>query len=358
MKKGMMFVWKWAAFGLFAFSLAAPAPGFSEPAKPSFSGQATGVRATVLNLPSIVLSDTGPLPESGGAQEATLLEATIPSGATGGILTLSAEALHASTVGQGDRSRSEASIANLDTTISGNGVAADFLMARAEAVCTAAGPVLSGASELANLVINGIPIVVTGTANQRIDLPNGYVIINEQTSSTNGNDGEITVNALHVVTFNPVTGGKLADVVVASAHADIRCQGQPDCQNAKDFVTGGGWIVAPSGEKGTFAVGGGIKNGAFWGHLTYIDHGARLRVKGTAVTGYEILGPTTRRIRGTAEINGQAGTYEVTVSDNGEPGRNDEFTLQLSTGYMATGKLIGGNIQLHRPDCNETPPAS
>jgi len=62
-----------------------------------------------------------------------------------------------------------------------------------------------------------------------------------------------------------------------------------------------------------------------------------------------IVNPTTRRIEGTCEINGVSATYRVTVSDNGEPGRQDSFTLELSSGYFATGNLDGGNIQLHTP---------
>ena len=36
-----------------------------EQGRPLFSGQATGLRAQVLTLPAIVISDTGPIPESG-----------------------------------------------------------------------------------------------------------------------------------------------------------------------------------------------------------------------------------------------------------------------------------------------------
>jgi len=115
-------------------------------------------------------------------------------------------------------------------------------------------------------------------------------------------------------------------------------------------VTGGGWItVTPSGAKGTFGVAGGIKNGALWGHLTYIDHGTNMKVKGTGVTAYTVTGPTTRHIEGTAEIDGRSGSYQVDVSDNGEPGRKDTFSIMLSNGYSASGLLIGGNIQLHQP---------
>ena len=84
------------------------------------------------------------------------------------------------------------------------------------------------------------------------------------------------------------------------------------------------------------------------GHLNYIDHGSGLKAKGTGVTAYQIINPTTRRILGTAEINGVSGfTYDVTVSDNGEPGTSDTFAIILSNGYTASGTLIGGNIQLH-----------
>ena len=41
---------------------------------------------------------------------------------------------------------------------------------------------------------------------------------------------------------------------------------------------------------------------------------------------------------------------DVDVADNGEPGVNvDTFAITLSNGYSASGKLGGGNIQLHMP---------
>ena len=141
----------------------------------------------------------------------------------------------------------------------------------------------------------------------------------------------------------------LADVIIASAHADITCAGPPPCSGS-DFVTGGGWIPSPSGSKANFAVAGGIKNGAFWGHLEYIDHGNGPRVKGTGVTAYTVTGATTRHIEGTADIDGMPGTYTADVTDADEPGRNsDTFSLTLSTGYVASAFLSGGNIQLHSP---------
>ena len=311
-----------------------PAVGLGS-APAAFSGRATVVDVSVLGVRTVI-SDTGPLPSSGGAEEASLLEVSIP-----GLLT--AEALHASTVGQGNGARSEASVANLALTAGGHSVSADFLMAEARAVCTPKGTEVSGSSEIVGLVIDGRAVTVTGEPNQTVELPlgTGKVVINEQSSST-GSD--ITVNALHVV----VNG--VANVVISSAHADVVCPSEPVCQGG-DFVTGGGWITGtPSGERGTFAVAGGIQNGGFWGHLTFHDHGSGLKVKGTGVTAYRVgATQTTRHIEGTCEVNGEACAYSVDVADNGEPGRADTFNISLSNGYSAGGTLAGGNIQLHKP---------
>ena len=324
-------------------AVANPSPS-RKPGTVIFSGQATVVKASVPALGiNTVISDTGGLPGSGGALEASLLDASVP-----GLLT--ADVAHATTIGQGDRTRSEASVADLNLVVFGNIITADFLMSRAMAVCGAAP---TGSSEIANLVVNGQTITVGTEPNQIITLPNGRIVINEQTASSsqqgNKSNSSITVNALHV-TIKDLNGGVLADVIISSAHADIDCTGKPACTGG-DFVTGGGWIVTPSSARGNFGVAGGIKNNGFWGHLEYLDHGTGLKVHGTGVTAYVVTSPTTRHIEGTAEVNGQPGfTYQVDVADNGEPGRNvDTFAISLSNGYTASGFLAGGNIQLHQP---------
>jgi hypothetical protein len=309
---------------------------------PDFSGQATALRATALGK-SLTFADTGPLPSSGGSQQASLLSASVPGVAT-------AEVLHATTIGQNDSSQSEASVASSTVTAGGNTVSADFLMSRATATCNSDGSsTTSGSSEIVGLTINGQSVNVSGSPNQTITLPNntGAVIVNQRSTAP----GSITVNALHVI----VTG--VADVVVSSAHADVShcpsAQSHGGSCNGGDFVTGGGWIE-PSGSRDTFAVAGGIKNGGLWGHLEYHDRSASgPKVHGTGVTAYTVTGPTSRHIEGTAEINGQSGfTYAVDVADNGEPGRSDVFAIKLSNGYTAgPSNLRGGNIQLHDP-CN------
>jgi len=105
----------------------------------SYSGHATVVQAKLFGpVPAAVtLVDAGSLPSSGGAREASLLDASVP-----GLLT--AEVLHATSVGQGNASRSEASVAELALTVGTNSISAGFLEARATAMCTDGGATASG----------------------------------------------------------------------------------------------------------------------------------------------------------------------------------------------------------------------
>jgi len=82
-----------------------------------------------------------------------------------------------------------------------------------------------------------------------------------------------------------------------------------------------------------------------------------LRVKGTAVKGYDTypqFGPNGRQTSGSADVDGTAESYEADVADDGEPGRGvDRFRLLLN-GARVTGlddHLAGGNIQLHKQQC-------
>jgi len=130
-------------------------------------------------------------------------------------------------------------------------------------------------------------------------------------------------------------------------------------EHCRDFVTGGGWIkgIFEAKEhrdgKATFGVSGGIINGEFWGELSYNDHDG-MKVKSTSVTDYIVIDSVTRQIDGIAKVNEKGiCTYIVVVVDNGEPGRNDRFSMTLSNGYSASGALMGGNIQLHTK-CGES----
>jgi hypothetical protein len=168
------------------------------------TGHARAVQAAVGEAPTTVttaLADTGALGGPNDARDASLLEWSIPSLLTG-------HALHATTIGWLDRVESEASLRNLVLSIAGNTITADFVMARAKA---AAEPAAAGDSVVDGLVVNGLPIAATGEPNQRIDVPGGYLLINELQSAP----GSAIVNALHIV----ISG--VADVVIASATAGL-----------------------------------------------------------------------------------------------------------------------------------------
>ena len=175
------------------------------PSAQTVSGQARAVQATIrtpLGLPTTTsLADTGTLGGANDAREASRDVASISS-----LLTV--ESLHASTIGWSDQAASEASLARLVMTVAGTLVSADFVMARA---LSSSDSGVSAATAIDNLSLGGVPIVVTGGANQTVSFPGGRLIINEQYLSSGG----ATVNALHLI----VTGG--ADVVIGSATAGV-----------------------------------------------------------------------------------------------------------------------------------------
>ncbi|HEV8534637.1 MAG TPA: choice-of-anchor P family protein [Candidatus Limnocylindria bacterium] len=310
----------------------------------TFSGRATVVQGQVAGISVGPFVDTGPVDAGGGHLERTFLEYPIEGVADPTNGALRAEVLHAAVVAHGNKSSAEAFVASLSLSTLGQSVSAEVLSARASASCNGSSATVSGSSEVADLTVNGQRIAVSGQVNQNVPVPGfGVIVINEQIVSASGQNGDITVNALHIVLTDPLIGTK-TDLIVASAHADIACGGTSDLCLQKDFVTGGGWITTSTGARANFAVAGGPDG---WGHLNYIDHGGGLKVKGTGVTKYEPTGPTSRHIEGTATINGQPGTYQADVADNGEPGRADTYWLRLSSGYTQRSTLEGGNIQLH-----------
>jgi hypothetical protein len=330
----------------------------------TFSGEATvaQVQLTPLGVLApigINLAATGALPASGGALNATLLQLSINKQQTASLLSLDAEVGHAHTVGQGKQSRAQATVASLNVDVAGNQIGATFLEALASAVCDAVGgATATGSSVITDLVVNGTGYSVGTQPNQVIlDIPTLRVIANEQARKPgNASDGDITVNALHVTAYAPnldgSRGAQVADVIIASAHADVHCGLCTD--QGSDFTTGGGWITAGAAPQARkhFAVAGGYKNGQPWGHLTYLDKATGLRVKGTGVQTYKSTPTergTTSVIEGTAVLDdGSPVGYTATVMDNGEPGNTDEFWIALKNGYSSGGVLGGGNIQFHQ----------
>jgi hypothetical protein len=95
-------------------------------------------------------------------------------------------------------------------------VAADVVKSNSSATCSGSTASTSGNAEIVGLTAAGQSIVVSNP-NLAISLPGGIsLVVNEQTSSSGGNTGSMTVNALHVT-------GPSIDIVVASARSGITC---------------------------------------------------------------------------------------------------------------------------------------
>ena len=163
----------------------------------------------------------------------------------------------------------------------------------------------------------------------------------------------------------------IAALALALASGSVSAQfSSVKCSPSGDFVTGGGFIITPdpnTGAHANFGVAGGCKNGFLWGHLEYVDHNFSppMRVHGTGVLEYfaDQFDPKTRWIGGTAETNDPNNptvSYCVRVTDNGEGASAppDTFLISLFNGsnvvYIASGPLVGGNIQLHTPNTSTT----
>jgi len=317
----------------------------AQTAAQTYGGSATGAAVTVPATGTVIRAASGTISISGGGAEASLLVGDIPSSATGGVASLTASTVHSGIVGL-DATRGEASLGNITLTVSGNQVSADFIMARAAASC---GGSVSGSSELGALVINGQAITVTGAPNQTVSLANGTAVINQQSSTIGGTAAELVVNALHITTHDNLTGQPVADVVLATADSKIDCAG--GAPPTATFGTGGGWIPGLSGGHANFGVVGGADNGSTTSaHVEFHDQSANFSMHSTT----EVVDngqPCQTTISGTADSNAGPVQYTVTITDNGEPGKDRDYFYILAGGYTREGYLGGGNIQKHHEAC-------
>jgi hypothetical protein len=125
-------------------------------------------------------------------------------------------------------------------------------------------------------------------------------------------------------------------------------------------VTGGGFIDGKDIDAKAnfgFNVKCEVIDGAK-GHLTY--HDGDMKIKGTIdackyvkvdrVWTLKVMGDWVPQGKSTLE----GGRFAIMGTDEGEPGIDDEFTIKLKTGivtvYENSGRLLGGNIQVHEDD--------
>ncbi|TMH86306.1 MAG: hypothetical protein E6H44_12490 [Betaproteobacteria bacterium] len=212
----------------------------------------------------------------------------------------------------------------------------------------------SEGSTILGLSINGSgPVDVTPPPNTQIAIPFGTVTLNEQIRSGDGvHTSALTVNMIHVMLNDPMTGAITADIVVSSAHSDVNFVPAPKAGNA--FMTGGGKL-GTGRDIATFGFNAGSRGSSgLHGQLQYTDHAQSLNVHSLSIDSFELItGTTCVTFSGSARVNNADG-YSFTVNqacDNGEPGvGHDTFDISVSgpgVSYSRHGTLTGGNLQLH-----------
>jgi len=315
----------------------------------SVSGEAFGVSVNAAGVrvgptPHVVL------PSDGGMVSDQLLNITVPNVAastTLGVVTTGS-------IGPNTASAQSSATVEQVNLLKG-AVAAQLVVAMSNS--TADGSTAKSTAEgstLIGLSINGsTPVDVTPSPNTTIPIPGGAVILNEQILEGDGvHTSALTVNMIHVVINDPLTGTITGDIIVASAHSDVNFVPAPKAGNA--FMTGGGKL-GTGRDIATFGFNAGSRGaGGLHGQLQYIDHAASLKVHGLSVDSFGLItGTPCVTFSGSARVNGADG-YSYTVNqacDNGEPGvGHDTFDISVwgpGVSYSRRGTLTGGNLQLH-----------
>ena len=179
-------------------------------AQTAVSGQALG--ASVRTLATNLQSGQVTLPAGGGFVSADVNALGAPEVAVDALTTMTS----GMSDGQASTAQSTAHLEHVNI-LSGLITAETVIAATSSWVSGAAGRNAAGSS-FTNLVVNGVPI---GTGdylpapNTRVDLPGvGYAVLNEQIAT--GASG-ITVNMIHVVLRNALTGVTIGEIILASA---------------------------------------------------------------------------------------------------------------------------------------------
>lgn len=192
----------------------------------SYGGRATVVNANA-HLGSatarVVVSDTGEMDPNGTARDATVASIDNPP-----PLELHLKTLSAHTVGYDRISTADADVQSVEIDLPGYKIVAGIVQSYTQATCTAADtPAVDGGASVVDLKVNGMPVRVLNTPNQKIPLGLATIIINEQTHTANS----ISVNAIHVTLpgllpsipgLPPLSSLLGADVVISHAESSIQ----------------------------------------------------------------------------------------------------------------------------------------
>ena len=113
-------------------------------------------------------------------------------------------------------------------------------------------------------------------------------------------------------------------------------------------VTGGG-AVRVTGGIGSFrfVVQRQAPDGSIHGALHYVNHASGTKVHGVTFDSLVITGDMAT-FCGTCTNNGVPCIFTANVTDGGEPGTNDSFTISVDGDSPEGGTLRSGSIQIHR----------
>jgi hypothetical protein len=178
------------------------------------SGQALGaaVRTAATNLQSGQVT----LPSGGGFVSADVDALSAPEVMVDALTTMTSGAMDT----QASTAQSTAHLENVNV-LNGLITAETVIAATSSWVSGAAGWNAEGSS-FTNLTVNGVPLGsgdYLPAPNTRVDLPGvGYAVLNEQIAS--GASG-ITVNMIHVVLRDALTGITTGEIIVASVSSSV-----------------------------------------------------------------------------------------------------------------------------------------
>lgn len=367
--------------GLVLVSLACltiPAAAYAD----SASGKAYGAAVNALGA-TVGPTPLAVLPSDGGMAAAEAASLSVPS-------VLGTDALRAITAGAIGGVQSLATVQDVNIL---NGLITAKLVVPISS-STADGATASSdstGSALIGLVVNGVALGDGPFApNTQINIPGvGTLTVNEQRLSGDGVSGSgLTVNMLHLVLKDPLTGASVGDIVVGSARSDVFTSPFVPAHLVQPtgcvFYTGGGRIdaITPLSRQdfGTFGFNATTRNRPNGcgpaGQLQYHDHHYRFNIHGISADidgedtdlefgGLCALFSGKARVRqgNTTLVGPNAdGTfdYSARACDNDEPGvGKDKFNILVPGVYDSTVcaapctsgnkdvHLRGGNIQRH-----------
>jgi hypothetical protein len=181
--------------------LYAPVPA----AATTYGGRATGLVLNAPSQPSMSACDTGELPPGGGNLSDFVPNALL----SGNTVVAAAASLTCTASGSADVSQCESQAADVSLDI---GLATRITLKSVSCVAVSGCVGVSGETSISGLAIGGVSVVVTGEANQTVQIPGvGTLVINEQVHGS----GTIAVNALHLTLLDST------EIVVCGTRASI-----------------------------------------------------------------------------------------------------------------------------------------